>query len=588
MSYLVLARKYRPQTFSEIVGQEHISRALANAIIRDKIPHAILLTGPRGVGKTSSARIFAKALNCSNRLEYQELAKLSEEEARLKVEPCGECQNCKDIARSSSLAVWEIDGASHNSVDNVRELIDSLRTVPPPAARFKIYIIDEVHMLSTAAFNALLKSLEEPPPQTVFIFATTDPQKIPETVLSRCQRYDCRRLRYLDVLAQLKTIAEQENIPVGADVLAFLARKSMGGMRDAQSMLDRVAGYGLEQITVAHAEEVFGTVDHEFFFKLASSIFSSETAECLKLIDQVFQRSIDIRQFANDFLSFWRVLYLAKSLEQTKNKKPVEENFLELTAEEQNRVFELISELQAFNLLRLFEMAQKIADDALRSAYPRSVFEAGIAKMSLLPSLQPVAELLSGTQKKRAEISPSVERPVVATINPSPVNSTPSNSTPSNLSPFNPSWSDFVFYVKKERSEHVLAALLRRVGVKKFEDGLLEVEAGAFDIDFLNKEDVKKSLERSLSGYSGIAHWKLAFSEHTKQSRIGETPTGSIVKIEEESEKQKQQRFETEARAHPLVQAVLKTFEGSAIDRVTISRADFINSEPAANKFKGT
>jgi DNA polymerase-3 subunit gamma/tau len=266
MSYLVLARKYRPQSFDSVVGQTHITQALANAIVRDKVPHALLFTGPRGVGKTTSARLLARALNCTGReLPSEQEAAQDDNLLRQAIEPCGTCQNCIEIARSSSLAVWEIDGASNNSVDNVRELIDSLRTSAPPHARYKIYIIDEVHMLSTSAFNALLKSLEEPPPHTVFIFATTEPHKIPETVLSRCQRYDFRGLAIESIVEQLRSIVTAEKLDVGDDVLEFIARRSQGGMRDSQSMLDRIISYAGDTITIERAQEVFGAVGIEFF-----------------------------------------------------------------------------------------------------------------------------------------------------------------------------------------------------------------------------------------------------------------------------------------------------------------------------------
>ena len=266
MSYLVLARKYRPQQFSEVVGQEHVTKALVNTILKDKVPHALLLTGPRGVGKTTSARIFARSLNCT------ELKK---------GEPCGKCASCKEINSGSSLAVWEIDGASNNSVDNIRELTDSLRTLPPPGSKYKIYIIDEVHMLSTAAFNALLKSLEEPPPNTVFIFATTEPDKILDTVLSRCQRYDFTRLKDSLIIKSLSDILGKEKIKFEKGVLEFIARKADGGLRDAQSMLDRVMVFAEKTIKLEEVLSLFGSVDRKFFFDLALAIKNKDTRLCL-------------------------------------------------------------------------------------------------------------------------------------------------------------------------------------------------------------------------------------------------------------------------------------------------------------------
>ena len=213
MSYLVLARKYRPAGFNSVSGQEHVTRTLSNAIKLDKVVHAFLFTGPRGVGKTSVSRILSKALNCQNPHE---------------TEPCQECASCKEIGQGNSLAVREIDGASHNSVDNVRELVDSFKTLPPPGYKYKVYIIDEVHMLSISAFNALLKSLEEPPPNTVFILATTEVHKIPDTVISRCQRHDFRALAIGSIEARLKEICQFEGIEAEQEAITLVARLSDG------------------------------------------------------------------------------------------------------------------------------------------------------------------------------------------------------------------------------------------------------------------------------------------------------------------------------------------------------------------------
>ncbi|MBU4053265.1 MAG: DNA polymerase III subunit gamma/tau, partial [Proteobacteria bacterium] len=245
MSYLVLARKYRPQSFEDVVGQEHVTRTLTNAISMGRVHHAVLFSGPRGTGKTTVARILAKALNC--------------EQGPTKT-PCNVCSSCVEITSGSGVDVFEIDGASNNSVDQVRELRDNSKYMPAHS-RYKIYIIDEVHMLSIAAFNALLKILEEPPAHVLFFFATTEPQKIPLTILSRCQRHDFKRIDAKDTMAQLKKLCEMEGFHIDVESLAIIAREAGGGMRDALSLLDQLMASAEGDLTHERLMDILGVVD---------------------------------------------------------------------------------------------------------------------------------------------------------------------------------------------------------------------------------------------------------------------------------------------------------------------------------------
>ena len=269
LAYQVIARKWRPQSFHDLVGQEHISTTLLNALRNDRLPQALLFTGVRGTGKTSSARILAKSLRCPNAKDFV---------------PCGVCRECEDIANSRSLDVIEIDGASNNGVDAIRELRETVGYMPS-SGRWKVYIIDEVHMLSTSAFNALLKTLEEPPPHVVFIMATTEAQKIPNTILSRCQRFDFRRIPSRQIAAQLQKICEAEGVRVEPEAVWLIARQADGSMRDSQSLLDQVITFAAGELTLAKAVDVLGLTDRTVLLETLTALVTRNTEMAIALIE---------------------------------------------------------------------------------------------------------------------------------------------------------------------------------------------------------------------------------------------------------------------------------------------------------------
>ncbi|RME59581.1 MAG: DNA polymerase III subunit gamma/tau, partial [Candidatus Dadabacteria bacterium] len=291
MSYLVLARKYRPKKFSEVQGQFHIVKTLQNAVKNNQIAHAYIFAGPRGVGKTSVARIFAKVLNCLNRKG---------------TEPCLKCDQCTTIDRGVNLAVSEIDGASHNSVENVRDLIESFRAVPAGKSKYKVYIIDEVHMLTSAAFNALLKSLEEPPPNTVFILATTEPHKIIPTVTSRCQTFDFKKLSVDIIFSELQKIARLEKIPFEEKALKLISRLAEGSLRDAQSLLDRVRAFCEDKITSEQAAKALGVASDELLGELVLNIFKGQPDKAMQLVNEIISEGYDITVFLKQFADILR------------------------------------------------------------------------------------------------------------------------------------------------------------------------------------------------------------------------------------------------------------------------------------------
>jgi DNA polymerase-3 subunit gamma/tau len=296
MAYLVLARKYRPQTFDDVIGQAHVTQTLQNAITGGRVAHAMLFSGPRGTGKTTIARILAKAMNCEDGATPH---------------PCNTCRSCTDITAGRGVDVFEIDGASNNSVDQVRELRENSRYMPAHS-RYKIYIIDEVHMLSLAAFNALLKTLEEPPSHVLFFFATTEAHKIPITILSRCQRHDLKRIDHSAVVGHLENLCQQEKVSVSADNLRTIARESGGSMRDALSLLDQILACSdspSDDDTVMH---LLGGMDRQVLLDLSEAVFAKEISRVLSIIDGVYTNGNDLKRFYTDLLAHFRHLMLIK------------------------------------------------------------------------------------------------------------------------------------------------------------------------------------------------------------------------------------------------------------------------------------
>lgn len=371
MSYLVLARKWRPQTFDDIVGQEHIARTLTNAIRSNRVAHAFLFTGVRGVGKTTAARVLAKALNCVNGPTPA---------------PCNTCVNCREITAGSAVDVLEIDGASNTGVDDVREIIENVR-YQPAKSRFKIYIIDEVHMLSTSAFNALLKTLEEPPPHVKFIFATTDPHKVPHTIHSRCQQYDFKRIPFRLIAERLAHIARSEEIAVSPQALALIAREGEGSMRDAQSLFDQAIAYAGKTIGDEDVISALGLVDRKLLYGSADAILNRRPADALALLDQLHLYGYDMRRFARELLEHFRNLAVARLL-------PTPDLLPELPDEERAEVRRQAQQWSTEDLDRAFRLLLNAENDVGRVPYPKLVLEMTIIKLATLTPVVAASDLL--------------------------------------------------------------------------------------------------------------------------------------------------------------------------------------------------
>lgn len=300
MSYLVLARKWRPQVFDTVIGQEHVTQTLKNAIKQNRVAHAFIFTGVRGVGKTSVARILAKALNCQK---------------GPCTNPCNQCPSCLEITNGSSVDVYEIDGASNRGINEVRELRENVKYMPS-RDRHKIFIIDEVHMLTQEAFNALLKTLEEPPRHIIFIMATTQPHKVPTTILSRCQRFDFRRIPMQDILNHLKNITNEESLEVGEDAFRLIAREAEGSMRDALSLMDQVVSFSNDAATDQEVAEILGIIDRRLVWGAGDAIISGDVPKCLNIVDHIYSYGYDMKQFCQDLMTYFRNLMVTKTTKE--------------------------------------------------------------------------------------------------------------------------------------------------------------------------------------------------------------------------------------------------------------------------------
>ena len=377
MSYEVLARKYRPQQFSEIYSQEHIVRIFTNAIETGRIGQAYLLTGSRGVGKTSIARILAKSLNCLESLS---------------VTPCNVCTNCVDISKGNSSDVTEIDGASHTGVDDVRELQKELLYVTT-SSRYRIIIIDEVHMLSKNAFNALLKTLEEPPSSVVFIFATTEPHKVLPTIISRCQRFDLKKIPVEMIIKRLRYVADLEKIEIDDEALYPIAKKADGGMRDALSLLDQVISYGITHITIREIEEIFGLVGYDVFNRFMDNVLQSNTRDVLNLFQEISIQGIDIQEFINDFLEYLRqFMYIKLNIKQ----EGIEQTAL-------STMQDLCKQFNEDEILYIINYLIETKNNLRISASPEILAELTfmkIAKITEMKSLKSILEKMSSTNYK--------------------------------------------------------------------------------------------------------------------------------------------------------------------------------------------
>ncbi len=405
MSYLVLARKWRPQRFEDIVGQGHVTRILRNAISAGRIAHAYLFTGVRGVGKTSAARILAKALNC---------------EKGPTADPCDQCTNCIETREGNSIDVYEIDGASNRGIDEVRQIIENVR-YQPAKSRFKIYIIDEVHQVTRDAFNALLKTLEEPPPFVKFILATTEPHRLPETILSRCQRFDFRRIQVREIVERLREIAHKENLQVTDRALLLLAREAEGSMRDAQSLLEQILSYALPaageekmtgEIDESLLQDILGIAERKTLYDLSEAVIREDAKRCVELVADVVAQGRDVPRLCRELAEHFRNLLVARlnqdqgqETEDRGLRASVFSQLLDLPDQEIEDLRHQVKDLSVELLMDYFRFMADADQEAARSPYPQFALETALVRLATLPKAMPVAEILERLEILEGKLS---------------------------------------------------------------------------------------------------------------------------------------------------------------------------------------
>ncbi len=380
MSYLVLARKWRPKVFDDVIGQEYIIQTLKNAISTGKTAHAFIFSGPRGVGKTSTARIVAKALNCKDGPTNV---------------PCSECTHCAEIAEGNSLDVIEIDAASHTGVKDIREIIENVKYLPS-SGKTKIYIIDEAHMLSQSAFNALLKTLEEPPPHVLFILATTDVQKIPVTILSRCQRYDFKKVSTDKIKDRINLVTSAENINIKEETIYLIAQESEGSLRDALSLLDQlVATFGTD-IKHEEATRILGLLDNQLLMRAVSAVFKKDTKMCLETLNDASLKGVSPKRFAEDLLKMLRNALIIKAC-----GREIQSSI----SDEETKQIELLSTDHSIESLELlFNLMLKGAEEVQQSCYPQMALEVALVKLTIVDTSISLEEILKSIERLKGQL----------------------------------------------------------------------------------------------------------------------------------------------------------------------------------------
>ena len=550
MSYQVLSLKLRPQRFDEVVGQTHVTRTLQNAIGLDRVAHGYIFSGPRGVGKTTTARILAKVLNCKNPKDNN---------------PCGTCVNCTEITQGSNLDVQELDGASNRGIDEMRDLREAVK-YPPNNSKYRIYIIDEVHMLTREAFNALLKTLEEPPPHVIFIMATTDAHKVPATILSRTQRFDFKHISINDISEYLKQILESENIKYDTDGIRLIAQKADGSLRDSLSLLDQTIAYASDALDVETIRDVLGIIKENVFLNIIQTIEKRDHKEVIHQLSQLIDAGYAISDFISGFNEFLRNCMIQKTGESAKlNLSENSLNWLQTGCR-----------FSTADFLRMLDLSLQFESKLRFLQQPQISLEALFIKLSMMDASVDIASILSGEVPKTISVKkPESQKPSITTENPDsplvqtePIDSpqptennplTEKLTTPTQpvvsepvpqqvrnltLEDFNNSWTEIIEGLEEKNSK--IAHFLEEAKLSSFDGKQLLIElvnGHRFQLKTLEKD-----AEQIASVINDKLNQKIRIKFHIQENN------------EEKPEKKK-----PESAEHPLFMKVLETFEGEII-----------------------
>ena len=550
MSYQVLSLKLRPQRFDEVVGQTHVTRTLQNAIGLDRVAHGYIFSGPRGVGKTTTARILAKVLNCKNPKDNN---------------PCGTCVNCTEITQGSNLDVQELDGASNRGIDEMRDLREAVK-YPPNNSKYRIYIIDEVHMLTREAFNALLKTLEEPPPHVIFIMATTDAHKVPATILSRTQRFDFKHISINDISEYLKQILESENIKYDTDGIRLIAQKADGSLRDSLSLLDQTIAYASDALDVETIRDVLGIIKENVFLNIIQTIEKRDHKEVIHQLSQLIDAGYAISDFISGFNEFLRSCMIQKTGESAKlNLSENSLNWLQTGCR-----------FSTADFLRMLDLSLQFESKLRFLQQPQISLEALFIKLSMMDSSVDIASILSGEVPKTISVKKSepkkstipTENSISSPVQTEPIDSpqptennpvTEKLTTPTppvvsepvpqqvrnlTLEDFNNSWTEIIEGLEEKNSK--IAHFLEEAKLSSFDGKQLLIEL--VNGHRFHLKTLEKDAEQIASVINDKLNQKIRIKFHIQENN------------EEKPEKKK-----PESAEHPLFMKVLETFEGEII-----------------------